>query len=114
MSLIFRRHFQHVRVEIAEAGGEQQRRAVQLDHALHGLRDVVGLGNLFLLDDLDAGHLLQHRSRFGVRLVVAVIVLRPDIDEADDEFLGCSCLVYREPERGQAGGSGGALQQATA
>ena len=52
---IFLRHLEHVRVEIAEAGREQQRRAVQLDHALHGLLHVVGLRDLLFLDDLDPG-----------------------------------------------------------
>jgi hypothetical protein len=82
--LIFGGHLQHIRVEIAEAGGEQQGRPVQFDHALHRFRNVVGLGNLFFLDDLHAGRLLQHRGGFGVCLIVSIIVFRPDIDEANN------------------------------
>ena len=57
---VLRGHLQDVRVEIAEAGREQQAGVIQLDHALHGLGDVIGLGDLFFLDDLHAGHFLQH------------------------------------------------------
>jgi hypothetical protein len=85
--LVLGGHAQHVRVEIAVAGREQQRGAIQLDHAFHGLLHVVRLGNLLLLDDLHAGHLLQHGGGFGVGLVVAVIVLRADIDEANNQIL---------------------------
>ena len=83
-SLILGRHLQHIRVEIAEAGGEQQRRVVQLDHALHGLGDIVGLGNFLFFDDLDAGHFLQDGCRFCMRLVIAIVVLGADIDEPDN------------------------------
>ena len=76
-------HLDHVRIVVAERGREQQRRAVEIDHRLHGLFDRVGLRDLFFLDHLDAGHLLQRRGALRVGLVVAVVVARADIDEAD-------------------------------
>jgi hypothetical protein len=104
-------HFQHIRVEITEAGGEQQGRAVQLDHALHGFVHVVGLGDFFFLDDLHAGHLLQHRDGFGMCLIVSIVVFRPDIDESDHQFLRGLRFVPGQTDGGEAGR---ALQQAAA
>jgi hypothetical protein len=75
-------HGQHVRVEVAEAGGEQQRGAVLRDHALHGLLHGLGLGHVFLFDHLDARQMLELRSGFSVGLVVAEVVARADIDDA--------------------------------
>ena len=80
---IFGGHLDHVRVVVAERGREQQRRAVEIDHRLHGLLDRVGLRHLLLFDDLDARQLLQRRRALRMRLVVAVVVARTDIDEAD-------------------------------
>jgi hypothetical protein len=76
-----------VRAEIAEGGRKQQRGAVEIDHRLHGLLDRVGLRHLLLFHHLDAGHLLERGGAGGVRLVVAVVVARADIDEADDRIL---------------------------
>ena len=77
------RHLDHVRVVVSERGREQQRRAVEIDHRLDGLFDRVGFRHFLFLDDLEAGHLLQRRGALGVSLVVAVVVARTDIDEAD-------------------------------
>ena len=101
----------HVRAEVAERGREQERGAVEIDHQLHGLLDRVGFRDLLLLDHLDAGHLLQRRGAGGVRLVVAVVVARADIDEADDGILGEGGA--NRQRRGKRRG-GGALQQMAA
>ena len=77
------RHLDHVRVVVAERGREEQRRAVEIDHRLDRLFDRVGLGDFLFLDHLEAGQLLQRRGALRVRLVVAVVVARTDIDEAD-------------------------------
>ena len=98
---IFLRHRQHVRIEIAERGREQQRGAVEVDHRLHRLLDVDRLRHVLLFDDGDAFHLLQRRGALGMGLVVAVVVLRPDIDEADGEIGGERRRKW-QPARGQA------------
>ena len=105
-------HAQHVGVEIAEAGRENQRGAVELDHALHGALDIGGLGDLLLLDELDVLHLLQHGGGFGMRLVVAVVVLRADIDEADRGGRRGGGAEAAEGKGGRR--EGGPLQQAAA
>ena len=76
-----------VRVEVAEGRGEEQGGAVLGNHALHGLLHRVGLGHVLFLDHLDAGHLLHQRGRLGVRLVVAVVIARTDVDEPDAQHL---------------------------
>src|SRR6266446_5442377 len=53
---VFFRDAEHVRIEIAETRWKQQRRAIELDHALHGLLNVEGFSDLFFLQHLDAGH----------------------------------------------------------
>ena len=108
---IFVGELEHVRAEIAEGGRKQQRGAVEVDHRLHGLLDRVGFRDLLLLDHLDAGHLLQRGGAGGVRLVVAVVVARADIDEADDGILG-ERGASRQRRCQRAGG--GALQQMSA
>jgi hypothetical protein len=80
--LVLGRDGQHVRVEVAEAGGDEQRGTVLRDHALHGLLHGLRLGHVFFFDHLDAGHLLQLGRGFGVRLVVAEIVPGADVDDA--------------------------------
>jgi hypothetical protein len=89
---------QHVRVEVAERRREHEGGAVEVDHALHRFLDGDRLGHLLLFHDLHARHLLQDRSRLGVRLVVAVVVARADIDEADHQRLlrvGRACQSER-------------------
>jgi hypothetical protein len=76
------RFLEDVWIEIAERGREEQRRAVEIDHALHGLLDVDRLGHPLFLDDLDP-HRLDRGGAGGMRLVVAVVVLCSDVDEAD-------------------------------
>ena len=91
-------HLQDVRVEVAEGGREEHLCAVQVDHALHGLLDVHGLGDLLLLEDLDAGQLRYARRALGVGLVVAIVILGADVDEAHDR-LGRVRRAVREQER---------------
>jgi hypothetical protein len=78
----------HMRVVVAKGGREQERRAVEIDHGLHGLLDRIGLRHLLFLDDLDAGKFLQRGGAGGVGLVVAIVVTRADIDEADRRICG--------------------------
>src|SRR4029077_5978996 len=108
---IFVGELEHVRAEVAERGRKQERGAVEIDHRFHGLLNRVGFRDLLLLDHLDAGHLLQRGGAGGVRLVVAVVVTRSDIYEADDGILG----ERRAPRQGRGErGGGGALQQMAA
>ena len=67
--------------------------------------DVLGLGDLLLLDDLDARHLLDRRGAFGVGLVVAVVVVRADVDEADHRVLGEGRPRRKSSRNGQCGAS---------
>ena len=76
-----------VRIEVAERRRKEQLRPVEADHALHRLLDGVGLGDVLFLADLDAGELGDDERALVVRLVVAVVVLRPDVDEADRQRL---------------------------
>jgi hypothetical protein len=86
---IFRRDAQHVGVEIAERGEEDQVGAVEIDHALHRLFDGRGLGDFFFLKIFDVRLALAQRGDgLRVRLVEAEIVLWADIDEADRRRVG--------------------------
>ena len=58
-----------------------------------------GLRDALLLDHLDAGHLLDRGGALGVRLVVAEIVARPDIDEADHRRTGGAGAAERQGSR---------------
>ena len=97
------RFLENVRIEIAERGRKEQRRAVEVDHALHGLLDVDGLRDPLFLDDLDP-HRLDRGGAGGVRLVVAVVVLRTDVDKADRQR---ACRPRRTERQGGKDGAGG-------
>ncbi len=100
---------QHVRVEVAEAGREQQARAVLRDHALHGPLHGHRFGDVLLLDDSDAGDGPELRGGLGVRLVVAEVVARADVDHADrDRRLGLGLGLGQGQRAGQ--GERGAAQ----
>ena len=87
-------HLEDVRIEVAERGREDELRPVGVDHADHRLLDVDVLRYLLLLVDLDAGDLLDRGGAFGVGLVVAVVVLRADVDEAHgDGLAGVAALA---------------------
>ena len=77
------RHLDHVRIVVTERGREEQRGAVEIDHRLDRLFDGVGFRHFLFLNDLEAGHFLQRRGALGMSLVVAIVVARTDIDEAD-------------------------------
>ena len=94
---IFLRHLQHVRVEIAERGREDQSSAIQVDHAFHGLLDVGSFGDLLFLDHFDAAHLANHRRGLGMGLIVAEVVTRPDIDETDGQVLAANAGENGDP-----------------
>jgi hypothetical protein len=72
-------------VKITKRGREEQGGTVEVDHRLHGLLDIDGFRNVFLFDQRDARHLLDDGGTLGMRLVVAIVVLRADIDEADGQ-----------------------------
>ena len=52
------------------------------------------VGDSFLLDHFDAGHFLDFRSSGGMGLVVAVVVPRPDVDEADRQGIAAVILTH--------------------
>jgi hypothetical protein len=102
------RHREDVRVEVAEGRREEHGRAVEVDHALHGLLDVEGLGDLLFLQDLDAGGALDGFGALVVRLVVAVVVLGPDVEEADGRSVrGDRTARPSESDRAEEGGEQG-------
>lgn len=85
---ISRRHGQDMWVEIAEGGREEQRGTVEVDHALHGLLDVDRFRHLLFFDHRHALDRLDRGSAFGMSLVIAEVILRADIDEADGQTCG--------------------------
>ena len=91
-----------VGVEVAERRGKDDGGAVELDHALHRLLHVLGLRNVLLFADLNAGQGGDDRRPLRVGLVVAVVALRADVDESSrrEGFLGGH-------RRGDAGGARG-------
>jgi hypothetical protein len=86
---ILGRDLDHVRAEVAERGRENERRAVEIDHRLHGLLDRVGLRDFFLFDNLQPRHFLQRRCGLRMRLIVAIVVARTDINEANRGVRRC-------------------------
>src|SRR5215470_10732927 len=81
---IFLGHFYHEWIEIAERCPEDQRGIVESDYRLDRLGYSIGLGNVLLLDHLDARCLFQRRSGHRMRLVPAEVVARADVNKADD------------------------------
>src|SRR5437660_1206062 len=55
--------------------------------------------------------LLMLTGTLGMGLVVAVIILRPDIDEADDKILGEGLPCPKRDQCGRGGGAGGQTLQ---
>src|SRR5258708_5287985 len=96
---MFSGHFQDMRIEVIEGGGKEQLGAVQLDHTLHGLTNVVGVGNPFLLFHVNTWNRPDGVGAGRVSLVVTVIILRPDIDEADRQrSISCRWSSDAAPE----------------
>src|ERR1700746_3219651 len=102
---VFFRNTEHVWIEITETRREQQRRAAERDHALHGLLNIECFGDLFFLQNLDAGHRFHDGRTLRVGLVITIVVLRPDVDEADDEVLGEGCLRRQGASQGRSRGT---------
>ena len=75
----------HMRIEVAKRGGEEQGGTVLGNHALHGALHRLGFRHVFFFDDLDAGHLFEFGGRLGMRLVVPKIVPGADIDESNGQ-----------------------------
>ena len=79
--------FQNVGVKVAEGGREEDFRPIQFDHIAHRLLHRDRLRDLCFLDGLDP---LQFGYPFlagGVGLIIAIVVFRPDINEAHDDLL---------------------------
>ncbi len=93
----------HMRVEIAEGRREQELRVVEIDHRFHRPLHRLGLRHVLFFRDRDARHQLDGRRTLGVGLVVAIVVARPDIDEADGEIGLCEGAA--DPERADGGQS---------
>ena len=94
-----------MRIVITEGGREEQRRAVEIDHQLHGLFHGVGLGDFLLLDNLDARHFFECGRAGRMGLVVAVVIARADIDEADGRIGGISFPQRQSRAEGDGGRS---------
>ena len=92
---MFFRHHQDVWIVVSERRGEDDFGPVQFDHAFHGLLDVGRVGDSFLLEHFDSGHFLDFRGAGGVGLVVAIVVARTDVDEADRERIAAAVLTDR-------------------
>jgi hypothetical protein len=80
---IFGRHLQHMRIEVAKRGREDQRGAVLFDHRFHGLLHGDGFRHVLLFHHLHVGHFLDHGGGGCLRLVVTVVAARADVDHAD-------------------------------
>ena len=76
-----------VRIKVAKRGGEQQRSTVLGNHAGHGLLHGRGLGHVLFFHHFNAGHLFYFSRGLGLRLVVAVVVTRADIDHTNGQRL---------------------------
>ncbi len=89
-------HLDDVRVEVTEGGRENQGSAVLTDHRFHGflhrhrLRHVLFFNHDHIRQRLDDG------SRFGMRLVVAKVVPRTNVDKTNHQRLvGGACKAER-------------------
>ena len=108
-------HRQHVRVEVAERGGEDQRRAVLRDHAASMVFCTAAVSGTFSSSTtLTPGIFLSAAAACGLRLVVAVVVARADVDHAHGQrrlrAARCECAGQRQ----RGAGEGAAGQQAAA
>ena len=70
-------------VKVPERSWKYNRCAILLDHGPHGLLHFVGLGHILELQHLHPVHFANGGSAFRVGLVIAIVVLGADIDEAD-------------------------------
>jgi len=86
---VLRCNLENVRIEVAEGRREHHLGAIQIDHALHRLLHGDGLRHVFLIHGLDPGLPGNGRLAFEMRLIVAVVVTRADVDEAHHHFFGC-------------------------
>jgi len=111
---IFLGHLEDVRIEVAERGREEERGAVLLDHRAHGLLHVRRLRHLLLLYHGHARHLLDRRGGLGLRLVVAVVVARADVDDAHHELVARDCGRPVEPRQRPDRPGGSQAQEITA
>src|SRR4029450_8181662 len=93
---VLRGDFEYVWLKIPKRGGEQQRGAVQRDHASHGFLDVSGFRHFFFFDHLDPRHLGHRSGALCMRLVIPKIVSWSDIDEPD---YGWICCPHRQSSR---------------
>jgi hypothetical protein len=94
-------HPQDVRIEIAEGGGEHHGRTVQVDHVAHGLLHGGCLRNAGFFDTLDPVEFLNAGAPLRMRLVVAVVVLGPDVDETHRHLVGGEGVMGHQSDRGQ-------------
>ena len=112
---IFLRQVDDERRVVAERRRQNEARAVEVDHQLHGFGDGVGFGDVLFLDHLDARHFLQRLDRHGVGLVPAKIVARADVDNSDREVSGGeSALDGAEIERCSRDAQCGRLEKSAA
>ena len=82
-----RRDLEH-EVPIAVRRREDQRCVIERDHALHTLLDFDRFGYALFLDDGYSSERFQRAYAFGMGLIPAVIVLRANIESADNHLVG--------------------------
>ena len=58
------------------------------DHGLHGFLDGDGFRHFFFVDDFHAGKFSDHGRGLRLRLVVAEVIARTDVNHADREWTG--------------------------
>jgi hypothetical protein len=63
-------------------------RTVEVDHRVHGLRAGAGLRDVLLLDDLDAGNLLQGLGGDRMGLIPPEIIAWSHVDDTDRDVVG--------------------------
>ena len=58
-------------------------RHLQIDHGLHGGFAIAVFLDRLILDHVEPGYFLDRLGALGVRLVVAVVVLRANVEETN-------------------------------
>ena len=82
---ILARHGDRERVEESERGGKHRRCAVLVNHVAHGFFGGHGLRHAGLLERFDPRIAAQRLPAFRMGLVVAEVVLRPVVEEAEHQ-----------------------------
>ncbi len=96
---ILLRDFEYVWVEITEGRRKHNLRSILVDHIAHRFLDRCGFWHARLFNPFNPVELLNAGTTLCMSLVVAVVVLWPDVDEAHHHFVGRSGNSGADGER---------------